>query len=190
MEVDDTLIKKCQAGDMKAAEALFQRYQAPVHQVVFRMLKGAPETEDLVQDVFLKAFRGIGNFRGASSFKTWVSQIAINTCLNYLAKAENKYPHDSLEQPLGHEGDYTLGDRLASRTPQPDEVVMAQEVYQRLEEAMNHLSPDFRAVLVLRDLQDLSYEEVAETLGIQLGTVKSRLARARKQVQQWLKDLL
>ena len=84
----------------------------------------------------------------------------------------------------------TLGDRLASPGATPEEAMAASEVYRRVEEAVGKLSPEFRSVLVLRDIQDLSYEEVADTLGINLGTVKSRLARARKQVQKWLGDLV
>lgn len=190
MDDERLLIQRCQKGDMKAAEALFRRYHAPIHALVSRMLRGAPETEDLVQDVFLKAFKGIGGFKGHSQFKTWLYQIATNTCLNYLAKAERKYQHDSLETPLGSDGEGgTLGDRLAAHTPAPEDAAITEEVYRRVNEAVDRLSPDFKAVLVLRDLQDLSYEEVSETLGINLGTVKSRLARARKQVQQWLADL-
>ena len=113
------------------------------------------------------------------------------TCLNHLAKAERRYQHDSLETPVGgEESDMTLGDRLASPGATPEEAASASEVYRRVEEAVAKLSPEFRSVLVLRDIQDLSYEEVAETLGITLGTVKSRLARARKQVQRWLGDLV
>ncbi len=190
-ETEQSLIQRAQHGDMKAAEVLFRRYHPPIFQLVHRMLRGAAETEDLVQEVFLKAFRAIAGFKGNSSFKTWLYQIATNTCLNYLAKAERRYQHDSLETPVGGEdSDMTLGDRLASTSATPEEAASASEVYQRVEEAVGKLSPDFRSVLVLRDIQDLSYEEVAETLGINLGTVKSRLARARKQVQQLLGDLL
>ena len=189
MEAERTLIQRCQNGDMKAAEELFRRYHAPIYALVKRMVRDAPEAEDLVQETFLKAFRGLGGFKGHSAFKTWLYQIATNTCLNHLAKAERKYHHDSLDAPLGGEGDYTLGDRLASSGPTPEDAAHTQEVYSRVQEAIQRLSPEFRSVLVLRDLQDLSYDEVAATLGINLGTVKSRLARARKQVQQWLGDL-
>lgn len=187
-QLERDLIARCQAGDMKAAEALFRRYQGPIQNLVSRMLRQAPETEDLVQEVFLKAFKGIQGFKGNSAFKTWLYQIATNTCLNHLAKAERKYVHESLDQPLGDDGDFTLGDRLRASGSGPEEQVMSSEVYARVEAAMDKLSPDFKAVLVLRDVQDLSYDEVAETLGVNLGTVKSRLARARKQVQQWLGD--
>src|SRR5690606_14226733 len=108
---------------------------------------------------------------GNSSLKTWLYQIATNTCLNHLAKAERKYHHDSLEQPLGGETESTLGDRLAATGPTPEDAAMTSEVYRRVEEAVCRLSPEFRSVLVLRDLQDRSYEEVSEILGINLGTV-------------------
>lgn len=189
-EAESQLITRAQAGDMKAAEALFRRYHGPIHQLVFRMLRGSAEVEDLVQEIFLKTFRAIAGFKGNSSFKTWLYQIATNTCLNHLAKAERKYPHDSLDQSVHEDTDMTLGDRLASRSATPEEAAQASEVYRRVEEAVGKLSPEFRSVLVLRDIQDLSYEEVSETLGINLGTVKSRLARARKQVQRWLADLI
>lgn len=189
-EAEAQLIQRAQAGDMKAAEALFRRYHGPIHQLVYRMLRGAPEVEDLVQEVFLKAFRAIAGFKGNSSFKTWIYQIATNTCLNHLAKAERRYQHDSLDAATSEESDMTLGDKLASSTATPEEAAQASEVYKRVEEAVDKLSPEFRSVLVLRDIQDLSYEEVADTLGINLGTVKSRLARARKQVQRWLGDLV
>ena len=187
---DSDQIQRAQAGDMKAAEALFRRYHAPIHGLVARMVRNGPETEDLVQDVFLKAFKGIGGFKGASSFKTWLYQIATNTCLNHLARAEHRFGHDSLEQPVGQEGDATLGDRLASRTPAPEDLMLAAEIYQRVSEAVERLSPEFRAVLVLRDMHDLTYEDVAKALDLNIGTVKSRLARARKQVQQWIEDLV
>ncbi|MDB5101761.1 MAG: polymerase, sigma-24 subunit, RpoE [Cyanobacteria bacterium RYN_339] len=186
---DQALIQRCQAGDMKAAEEIFHRYHGPVHNLVARMVRNGPETEDLVQDVFLKAFKGMTGFKGASSFRTWIYQIATNTCLNHLAKAERRYAHDSLEAPLGTDYDQTLGDRLPDPGPVPEEAAVTAEIYRRIGEAVDRLPADFRAVLVLRDFQDLSYEEVARALDLNLGTVKSRLARARRQVQKWVEDL-
>lgn len=184
---DQVMIERVQAGDMKAAEALFRRYHAPIHGLVARMVRNAPETEDLVQDVFLKAFKGIGGFKGASSFKTWLYQIATNTCLNHLARAERRFIHDSLEH--SDEGEPSLGERLPHPGPTPDDAAVAAEVYRRIEEAVNRLSPEFKAVLVLRDMHDLTYEDVAKALDLNIGTVKSRLARARRQVQKWIQDL-
>ena len=186
---DRDLLARVQDGDMKAAEALFRRYHAPVHGLVARMVRNAPETEDLVQDTFLKAFKGLVGFKGASSFKTWLYQIATNTCLNHLARAERRFVHDSLDQP-GSDDEPGLAEKLPSSGPEPDEAAMAQEIYRRIDEAVARLSPEFRAVLVLRDMHDLPYEDVARALDINLGTVKSRLARARRQVQKWIEDLV
>ncbi|MEB3198338.1 MAG: sigma-70 family RNA polymerase sigma factor [Candidatus Sericytochromatia bacterium] len=186
---ESTLLPRARAGDGKAMEALFRRHQAAIHQLVYRMLHGAPETEDLVQDVFLKAFRGLPDFKGQSSFKTWLYQIATHHCLNHLARAERRFVHESLETPAEDPSATPLGERLPASSPGPEEAVAQAELRSRIEAAIAQLAPDYRAVLVLRDIQDLSYEEIAETLGLQLGTVKSRLARARKQVQAWLGDL-
>jgi RNA polymerase sigma-70 factor (ECF subfamily) len=187
---DRLLIERVQAGDMKAAEAIFRRYHAPIYGLVSRMMRKGPETEDLVQDVFLKTFKGIGGFKGASSFKTWLYQIATNTCLNQLARAERKYIHDSLEQSTGDDGELTWGERLASSDPQPEETALAAEVFRRVDEAIDKLSPEFKAVLILRDMHDFTYDDMARALDLNIGTVKSRLARARKQVQQWIGDLV
>lgn len=188
-DTDPAVIARAQAGDLKAMEALFRRHHAGIHQLVHRMVHGGPETEDLVQETFLRAFRGLSGFRGHSSFKTWLHQIATNACLNHLARAERRFAHDSLEAPLSPEGDVTLGERLPAAGQTPEEAATAAELYRQVEKAVAGLSPEFRAVLVLRDIQDLTYEEIAETLGLNLGTVKSRLARARRQVQQQLAEL-
>jgi RNA polymerase sigma-70 factor (ECF subfamily) len=188
-DADSALVERAQDGDTKAVEALFRRYHGPIHQLVHRMVHGASESEDLVQEVFLKAFRGLGGFRRHSSFRTWLYQIATNTCLNHLARAERRFQHDSLDATLGDESGLTLGERLAAHGQSPEEAATAAEIYRQVERAVARLSPEFRAVLVLRDVQDLSYEEIAEALGINLGTVKSRLARARRQVQQHLGEL-
>lgn len=187
VDEDAGLVARAKAGELKASEALYRKHVGSVHAVVHRMLRGAPEVEDLVQDVFVRAFRGLPNFKGGARFRTWLLQIATNACLNHLAKAERKYHHESLDAPVG-EGELGLGERLDSKAPSPEELYERGELGARVEAALAQLKPEFRAVVVLRDVQDLPYEEVASTLGIQLGTVKSRLARARRQIQQWLGD--
>lgn len=188
VDEDADLVAKARAGEAKASEALYRKHVGSVHGLVHRMLRGAPEVEDLVQDVFVRAFRGLPGFKGGARFRTWLLQIATNACLNHLAKAERRYVHESLDAPIG-EGDTGLGDRLDSGVAGPEELFERGEIGERVEAALARLKPEFRAVVVLRDVQDLPYEEVASTLGLQLGTVKSRLARARRQIQQWLGDL-
>lgn len=184
------LVRQAARGDRLAAERLFRLYHQPIHNLVYRMLHGGPETEDLVQEAFLKVFRALPGFRGESSFKTWVYRIATNTCLNWIEKVKHHPVPESLDEPVGEEGDHTRGSMTAGNEIPLEERILGLELEERIQEAIARLTPEFRAVLVLRDLQGLSYEEVAGATGCNLGTVKSRLARARGQCAQHLKDYL
>lgn len=151
-------------------------------------MRGAPETEDLVHDVFVRALRGLKTFRGESSFRTWVLHIATNTVLNHLDRAERAPFAGSLDEPLSENGGERVGDLFSSSSPRPEDVTMAKELDEAIQAAIDQLPAAFRAALILRDVEGLSYDEIAEALDITLGTVKSRIARARAQVQEWLRD--
>lgn len=184
------LIERYQQGDQAAAEAIFRLYHPAIHNLVYRMLGGSPEVEDCVQEVFLRAFRGLKGFRGDASLKTWLYRIATNTSLNYLDKAKRQLPVDSLDAEAFEEGSATLGDTLASSERSPEERAESAELEDAIEVALSKLPPEFRTALVLRDVEGMSYEEVASATGAALGTVKSRIARARAQAVRWLKDYL
>lgn len=184
------LIERYQQGDQAAAEAIFRLYHPAIHNLAYRMLGGSSEVEDCVQEIFLRAFRGLKGFRGDASLKTWIYRIATNTCLNYLDKAKRRGPMDSLDAEVFDEGDATLGDTLASGERGPEEQVVGVELEEAIQVALDKLAPDFRTALVLRDVEGMSYEEVASVTGAALGTVKSRIARARAQAVRWLKDYL
>ena len=184
------LIERYQQGDQTAAEAIFRLYHPAIHSLAYRMLGGSPEVEDCVQEVFLRAFRGLKGFRGEASLKTWIYRIATNTCLNYLDKAKRRGPVDSLDAEVFEEGFATLGDTLASEERSPEDQVMGVELEEAIQVALDKLAPEFRTALVLRDVEGMSYEEVASVTGAALGTVKSRIARARTQAVRWLKDYL
>ncbi len=184
------LIERFQQGDQAAAQAIFRLYHPAIHNLVYRMLGGSSEVEDCVQEVFLRAFRGLKGFRGESSLKTWLYRIATNTCLNVLDKAKRQGPTDSLDAGAFEEGLVTLGDTLASSERGPEARVMGAELDEAIQAALSKLAPEFRTALVLRDVEGMSYEEVASATGVALGTVKSRIARARSQAVRWLKDYL
>lgn len=184
------LIERYQQGDQSAAEAIFRLYHPAIHNLVYRMLGGSPDVEDCVQEVFLRAFRGLKGFRGEASLKTWIYRIATNTCLNYLDKAKRRGPMDSLDAEAFEEGYATLGDTLASAERGPEDRVVGAELEEAIQVALDKLAPEFRTALVLRDVEGMSYEEVAEATGAALGTVKSRIARARGQAVRWLKEYL
>jgi len=184
------LIQRYQQGDQSAAEAIFRQYHPMVHGLAARMLGPAGDVEDAVQEVFIRAFRGLKTFRGESALKTWLYRVATNVCLTYAERSKRQQMTDSLDDPLGEEGSETKGSVIASGDRLPEDELLGQELGSKIQAALEHLSPEFRAVLVLRDVEGLSYEEVAATTGANLGTVKSRLARARAQAMKWLKEYL
>jgi RNA polymerase sigma-70 factor (ECF subfamily) len=185
---DIELVQRCQSGDLKAAEALYRKYSQSVQGVVWRMTRGAAETEDLVHDVFVRALRGVKGFRGQSSFRTWLFHIATNTVLNHLERGERAPFAGSLDEPLDGEGGERVGDLVAGSSPRPEDLAMGNELEEAIQMAIDRLPPAFRMALILRDVEGLAYEEIASALEVSLGTVKSRIARARSQVQEWLRD--
>ena len=188
MPSDQELVLRCQSGDLPAAETLYRRYRQPVHALVWRMVRGAPESEDLVHDVFVRALRGMKGFRGDSSFRTWLLHIATNTVLNHLERSERAPFAGSLDEPVFQEGNERLGDLFPSNSPRPEDVTIGNELDDAIQAAISRLPDVFRAALILRDVDGLAYDEIADALGVTLGTVKSRIARARGQVQEWLRD--
>lgn len=187
---ESALIQRFQQGDQAAAEAIFRLYHPMVNSLAVRMLGDSSEVEDAVQEAFIRAFRGLKTFRGESSLKTWIYRVATNVCLTYAERLKRHQSVESLDEPLGEDGAETKGSKIQSRSPSPDEALLGTELEAKIQLALEHLSPEFRAVLVLRDIEGLSYEEVAASTGANLGTVKSRLARARMQAVRWLKEYL
>lgn len=187
---ESALIQRFQQGDQFAAEAIFRLYHPLVHALAARMLRDHAEVEDAVQEAFIRAFRGLKTFRGESSLKTWIYRVATNVCLTHAERLKKHQAVESLDEPLGDPDAETKGSKIPSRSPLPEEVLLGTELEAKIQSALDRLSPEFRAVLILRDIEGLSYEEVAASTGVNLGTVKSRLARARMQAIRWLKEYL
>ena len=177
-EPDDHLVAGLRVGDEAAYEALIGRFQQPVFNLVSRLLKDASEACDVVQEVFLKVFRKIDSFRGDSSLKTWIYRIAVNEAHNH-----GRWNGRHRSQEVGLEGDDDSRgycDILPAPGGSPFDYVLDRERHRLIEAALAGLSPSFRSVVVLRDVEDLSYEEIAEILDVPLGTVKSRILRGRE----------
>ena len=178
---DGHLVERAQAGDARAFEALVRRYERWVFTLALRMVGDRGEAEDVAQDVFLKAYAGLPGFRGSSRFSTWLYAIASHHCLNHLAsRARRPVPESSLRPP-GSDADESPGpvERLADEAPRADVLLERQETARQVQEALLGLTEDHRLILVLREIQGLSYEEIARTVGVEVGTVRSRLHRAR-----------
>ena len=184
------LISRARDGDQEAFRQLVERYQGAVYNLAYRMLGEHGDVDDCVQEIFMRAFRGLKEFRGDSSLKTWIYRIATNTCLNYLDRNKRQPSVDSLDEPLGLDSQDTRGDQLASQQRSPEELLAGIELEEAIQETLNHLPPDFRTALVLRDVEGMSYEEVSQLTGVTLGTVKSRIARARSMAMRKLREYL
>jgi RNA polymerase sigma-70 factor (ECF subfamily) len=187
--VDDTaLVRACRAGDLTAFECLVERHQRMMINVAFRMTGVYEDACDIVQDAFIAAWRKLGDFRGDAKFSTWLTTIVINLARNRLQQIQqsNKRQAYSLNAPLPGSHDEQMPD-LPSGERSVLEQLEEAELRQALKGCVESLTPEFREVLVLRDMQEMSYDEVAEALKLREGTVKSRLFRARDAVRDCLK---
>jgi RNA polymerase sigma-70 factor, ECF subfamily len=186
---EEELVEGLKAGAEEAYETLIERFQQPVYGLVYRLLNDPSETGDVVQEVFLKVFRNIGPFRGQSSLKTWVYRIAVNEAYNHrrwFARHRRQDVGLEEEQESGRTYQETLSDPAQS----PYDELLGREHLAMVESALNDLNPTFRSSVVLRDIEDLSYGEIADVLQISLGTVKSRILRGREALRKSLADRL
>ena len=188
---DQKLIQRCLSGDESAFEELVLAYQNMVFNVAYRFLSNAGEAEELAQEVFMRIYRHLENFRGASSLKTWIYRITTNLALNKIKFNKRRKIHKSvsLDQEIRPDSP-TLGDTIADNRPGPDKRTMGGEIQEQLQIALDQLSKDQKAVVILRDIEGLTYEEISDALEVNIGTVKSRLARGRSNLQTLLKDLI
>lgn len=185
---DDLLIERIKNGDNGAYDDMVSRYWDRIFARVHNLLKNQQDAEEVTQDAFIRAHRGLENFRGDASFSTWLYQIATNLAHNrywYWFRRKRDYSV-SLDQPLTAEGDLTLENVMPSEGETPSEAAVTQEFVDRVSECMNGLGEKHREVLTLRNVQNLTYEEISQELDISVGTVKSRIARARES----LRDLM
>ncbi len=180
---DAWLVEGLRAGDDAAYEVLITDYQQPVYNLISRLLNDPGDASDVVQEVFLKVFRKIGAFRGDSSLKTWIYRIAVNEAYNYQRWFSR---HRRQEVGLENEEDGNLSyfQKLSDPGRSPYECVADSEKHALIEGALERLNPSFRTAVVLRDIEELSYEEIADILQVALGTVKSRILRGREALRR------
>jgi len=178
-------VSRLQANEDAAYDELVRTYSGTIYHVAFRMLGDAAEASDVVQEIFLKVFRNIGGFKGEAALKTWIFKVAFSEILNRLRwwKRRHKFSTVSLDdQPYGQ----TAGERVVHAGPSPEEVLQSKERETAIQQALRKLSHEHRSIIVLRDIEGFSYNEIADVLGISIGTVKSRLARARADLKKSL----
>ena len=177
---DDKLVKRAKKGDSRAFDLLVLKYQGRVAQVVSRYVRNNAEVEDVTQEAFIKAYRAVPSFRGDSAFYTWLYRIAANAAKNHLV-AMGRRP--SSDVALDGAETFEIPDRLTD-AESPEEVIMAQELKDVIAKAIDALPAELRSALTLREFEGLSYEEIAEVIECPIGTVRSRIFRAREAIDQ------
>lgn len=184
---DRELVRLAQLGDVRAFEALVVKYQRRVARHVTRWVKRASDVEDVVQDVFIKVYRGLGAFKGDSSFYTWIYQIARNTSFNFVTRQPK---HVVLQDDTSGQDRPDFEDTVGSDHEDPERSLLAKQIAETVEAAMKRLQPELAEALVLYEVEGKPYKEIAQMLQIPIGTVRTRIFRAREFIAKRLEPVV
>jgi RNA polymerase sigma-70 factor (ECF subfamily) len=187
-EIDRQLVERVQRGDKRAFELLVAKYQRKIFRLLSRLIRDPGEIEDVAQEAFIKAYRALPNFRGDSAFYTWLYRIAINTAKNYLVAQGRRAP-TSTETEVEDAERMDDAEQLRDVNT-PDSMLLSKQVGEAVNRAIDRLPEDLRTAIVLREIEGLSYEEIAESMNCPIGTVRSRIFRAREAIANELRPLL
>jgi RNA polymerase sigma-70 factor (ECF subfamily) len=185
--LDAELVKRVQAGDRGAFDILVQKYQHKVVNLVGRFVSDQAECQDIAQDAFIKAYRAIGSFRGDSQFYTWLYRIAANTAKNFLASRARKSPAYSVDV---EDAEHFEGESGLKEYANPENLLLTDEIRATIFRAIENLPDDLKSAITLREIDGLSYEEIANVMDCPIGTVRSRIFRARDVIDKELRPLL
>lgn len=187
-EVDQKLVEKAQGGDKYAFDLLVSKYQRKLGRLLSRFIRDPAEVEDVTQEAFIKAYRALPSFRGDSAFYTWLYRIGINTAKNYLVSQSRRAP-TTTEFDTDEAETFEDGDQLRDINT-PESVLLSKQIGETVNAAMDALPEELRIAIVLREIEGLSYEEIAQIMNCPIGTVRSRIFRAREAVAAKLRPLL
>jgi len=186
-EIDQALVERVQQGDKKAFDLLVLKYQLRLSKLVSRFLRNQSDVPDVVQEAFIKAYRALPNFRGESAFYTWIYRIAINTAKNHLVSMSRKSPPGSID--VQDAEDYGASEWLKEYSS-PEREALTTELETTVHRSMSELPDDLREAVTLREIEGLSYEDIASIMDCPIGTVRSRIFRAREAIDEKLAPLL
>ncbi len=183
------LVRRCQAGDTEAFDELVSRYRTRVFGMIYNMVHSEQDAWDLAQDSFLKAWKSIKRFRGRSSFYTWIYRIVMNVTIDWLRKKQIKGAGTEFDDAIQLRQVDPASKTVPKAEALPYETIERDEIRARIDKAIAQLSPEQRAVILMKEIDDMQYHEIAEALGCSIGTVMSRLFYARKKLQTLLRDV-
>lgn len=187
-EIDQILVERAQAGDRRAFDQLVSKYQRKLGRLLSRFIRDSAEIEDVTQEAFVKAYRALPSFRGDSAFYTWLYRIGINTAKNYLVAQGRRAP-TSTQFDSEEAETFESGDQLRDINT-PESLLMSKQIGETVNSAIDALPEELRRAIVLREIDGMSYEEIAEMMDCPIGTVRSRIFRAREAVAEKLRPLL
>ncbi|NNE05389.1 MAG: RNA polymerase sigma factor RpoE [Xanthomonadales bacterium] len=186
-QVDQLLVERVQKGDKAAFDLLIHKYQHRIVSLIGRYVADPTEALDVAQEAFIKAYRAIGKFRGDSAFYTWLYRIAINTAKNWLVARNRRPPASDIDAVDAEQ--YDMDSRLKERST-PENELMREEIEKTVYDTIATLPDDLRTAIILREIEGMSYEEIATTMECPIGTVRSRIFRAREAIDEKLKPLV
>lgn len=186
-ESDETLVARVQQGDKRAFDLLVLKYQHKIFAIISRFVKDQAEVHDVAQEAFIKAYRALGNFRGESAFYTWIYRIAVNTAKNHLVSRGRRPPAFDVDVD---DAEYYSGAEGLRDINTPEHELMRDQLENTVFKAIQDLPEDLRTALTLREMEGLSYEEIAEVMECPVGTVRSRIFRAREAVDKHISPLV
>lgn len=186
-EIDKALVERVQQGDQRAFDLLVKKYQHKVMSLISRYVKQPADVPDVAQETFVKAYRALANFRGDSAFYTWLYRIAVNTAKNYLVAQGRKPPANDVD---ADEAEYYEGSEALRDSASPESLLLTDEIRHVVMRTIDELPEDLRRAIVLREIEGLGYEEIAIEMDCPIGTVRSRIFRAREAIDQQLRPLL
>src|SRR4051794_4820089 len=185
---DLDLVKRCQDGDAEAFDELVTRYRTRVFGMIYNMVHSEQDAWDLAQDSFIKAWKSIKRFRGQSSFYTWIYRIVMNVTIDWLRKKQVKAGGAEFDDSIQLKEVDPASKTMPKADALPSVVMEQKEIRAQIDKAIDQLSPEHRAVILMKEIDGMQYHEIAETLGCSIGTVMSRLFYARKKLQNMLRD--
>lgn len=186
MVADEQLVKKSLEGDSRAFEQLVVKYQNKIYALAYRYMGNEEDAYDMTQEAFIKAYRSLRSFKGKSSFSTWVYRVVTNVCLDELRRRKRRIIALPLDEPLATKDGDEVEKEIMDPSPTADILYEQKELSQYIQNALNQMKPDHKATVILRDVMGFTYEEIAQILNCNVGTVKSRLSRARRELQKKL----